>query len=311
MTVSKNIIYYDKSSGSRIFKNNSHLLECPECFGSVISDFCHGETKCTKCGLILSENNIDPYFEKRLYPDSEHDIKIRVGPPITVFIIDIWELTKIHIKDFTTSDFKRIAQKDKKYDNRRNKSLPYARDELRRIGAHLRIPETFQAIGFLLCKKAMKQKMALGRSIENLVAGCLYYACRKVQLPIALHEIVNCTYKRNSKKVQKTYSALFREFSLKVPPMGPEHFLSRYISELNLSFEFEKKARKLLKMMPMNLILGKDPKGICAGILHFLGKKENIILTQKYLSEITGSKRISIQSQYKRIKTYFDLKLAK
>lgn len=309
MIVSRNTIYYDNDFGSEPFENNSPLLNCPECFGSIISDFCHGETKCTKCGLILHEKNIDPDFEKRIYNVYDSDMKTRIGPPITVFTIDFYEHTAIHKKDIINSDFKRIAKWDKCYDNRNNRSLVYARNELQRISSYLRIPEPIQAIGFLLCRKAIKKKLALGRSIENIVASCLYYACRKVQIPIALHEIVNCTYKHNTKKVQKTYSVIFREFHLKVFPMGPEHFISRYISELHLPFEFEKRAKGLLNRMPMNLILGKDPKGICAGILYFLSKKENIILTQKYLAEITGSTIQSIRNHYKRIKTYFEKKI--
>ena len=285
---------------------NNLLTMCPECSEIVITDDKRGETKCPECGLVLSEKEIDLQFERNIFNATDTEKKLRVGPPITVFTINLSDHTKINRKEIISSDFRRIAKWDK-YDQR-NRSLALARIELQRIGAYLRIPESIQAIGFFLCKKAMNLHLSQGRSIENIVAACVYYACRKVRLPVGFHEIVNGTNHRDARKIQKAYSILFREFKLKVPPMGPEHFLSRYITELELPFEFEKKTKHILNKMPMSFILGKDPKCICAALIYFLSKKKEVIFTQKFLAMITGSTTQTVRNHYKKIRIHFEKK---
>ncbi|PSP51431.1 transcription initiation factor IIB, partial [Halobacteriales archaeon QH_1_68_42] len=56
------------------------VTTCPECEGSLRSD--DRETVCTRCGLVVAEDNIDRGPEWRSFADDETE-RERTGAPLT------------------------------------------------------------------------------------------------------------------------------------------------------------------------------------------------------------------------------------
>lgn len=303
MTLSRNNISYENYADPHNFENNPLIEQCPECQSTVITDKFHGETVCNSCGLIMSEKAIDHQFEKNIFLKSEQETSARTGSPITVFTTDISEHAFINIKRIMDPNFKRVIKWG--FRDRPNRSLKSGSIELKRIGSNLHLPECIQEIAMFLFKKAFKNELLKGRSIIGMVAGCLYYACRKARLPIGFHEIVKQT-PSDPKTIQQYYRMLFKHFKLKVPPLGPDAFLSKYITKLGLGFEFERKARILLHYLPGNFINGKNPRVICASIIYLLGKENNLTITQGRISNLVGITETSIRKHLKMIKTFLE-----
>jgi len=308
MTISKQNIGYHRNLLEQIFENNSSLLDCPECYGPLINDEFSGETICNHCGLIVDEKAIDPSSEKIIYTQKQREKRERTGRPIDVFITHLGETTYIQYYRIKNPDLKRIFVWDKRMKNTSSfRALNHGRAELLRIGSCLRLPSIHLSIAMLLFRKAQEKKMAKGKTIESLIIACLYYACRKLQYPIAFKELVNASAKPNVNKSQKAYRDVFQAFTLSVPPLGPETFISRYCSDLGLSFKFEQNVRKMLKKIPKMQIMGRDPKGIIAGIIYLLARKdENLKITQKQLSDLVYCTRLSIRNQVKLIRKYVE-----
>ncbi len=282
-------------------KINSEVLVCPECKNIIITDNYRGETICEQCGLVVSEKEIDIYnCEKNIFSQFEAKQKARTGDPHTLFIPKIHFHTIIKTNEIKDYNFKRIARMDLYSNNNEARNLLTAIRILKRMSSALHIPYSIKKKAMLLYRKAYKKELLKGRSIIGVICACLYFACRKDKLPISFQEIVNegCI---KANLVMNCYRTLLKEFNLKVPPLGPALFVSRYINELQLSVEIEKRVLSVLKNLHFSFINGKEPKSLVAAIIYSIGKKENIKITQKTLAKITGTCEVSIRYKSKEI----------
>ena len=275
---------------------------CPDCKSAIIiSDSYNGETVCESCGLVISEKALDcAHFDKNIFSSEEMGLRSQNGDFHTLFTPKFYFHTRININETPDYDFKRIARLDTYTHDGKGRNLLIATRELKQISSNLRLPYYIKENAMLLYRKALKKALIRGRSIIGMTCACLYFACRKDKLPISFQEIVNegCI---KANLVMNCYSTLLKEFNLKVPPLGPALFVSRYINELQLSIEIEKRVLSVLKNLPFSFINGKEPKSLIAAIIYSIGKKENIKITQKTLAKITGTCEVSIRYKSKEI----------
>ncbi|GAI17615.1 unnamed protein product [marine sediment metagenome] len=139
-----------------------------------------------------------------------------------------------------------------------------------------------------------------GRDSISFVCGCLYYACRKYELPITLNDILNeCNVK--AKKVKNAYRLLYRTFNLKVRPLTPQHFVSRYVNELGLEKDIEKKVSKIISQLPYKFINGQNPKRILAGAIYLVCKKHKLKTYQKEIAKVCDISEVSVRYTWKEI----------
>ena len=83
---------------------------------------------------------------------------------------------------------------------------------------------------------------------------------------------------------------------------NPISYIPRFAAELNLDFDIEIIARKiLLHMTKKSLFCGKDPKGFCAGALYFACKIKNLGISQKKISNVVGVTEVTLRTRYKEI----------
>lgn len=226
---------------------------CPECKSAVISDLYRGETTCEYCGLVISEKALEQgHFEKNIFSREEMRLKGQNGGFHSLFIPKFHFHTIININEISDYNFKRIAGWDKHNDDPESRNLLIAIGALKQISGTLRLPPSVRENAMLLYRKALKKNLIRGRSIVGVVCASIYYACRKSKTPISFKEIIKegCA---KAKKVIKVYMLLAKEFNLKVPPLEPVLFVSRYINELQLSFKIEQKVLSILKSLPPTL----------------------------------------------------------
>ena len=274
---------------------------CPECGGNIISLQEKGEIVCGQCGLVIRERILDIYHSgKRAFTKQEKESRERTGSPISILLPDMCLSTVIDKHNIKNPDLKRAAKWNSRmtWDKR---NMLIATTELKRIGSNLNLPDHIKKSAIRLYKEAFKKKLLRGRSINGMVAACLYFACREKKIPRTLQEILDETL-INAKNVRRCYRTLIRELNLKAPSTDPISLIPRYIAELNLDAEIENTTIDILKKFVTNFSTsGKDPKGLCAGALYLVCKIRNKRISQKEIANLVGVTEVTLRSRYKEL----------
>jgi len=283
-------------------KNNILLNVCPECGGSIIPLIETGDVVCNQCGLVIDEKNVDfSHNGRRAYTNQEKNNREQTGAPISILLPDIGLSTVMDRNKINNPDLKRAA----KWNTRitwQKRNLLIASTELKRISTNLNLPIYVREDAMRLYREAFKKKLLRGRSINAMVAACLYLACRRKQLPRTLQEITN-EASANAKDVRRSYSTLIREFNLKSPSTDPVSLIPRYINDLELDSEIEQLTTKILNSYKARFsISGKDPKGLCAGAIYLASKIKNKDTTQQKIVKTVGITEVTLRSRYKELK---------
>lgn len=282
------------------------LVLCPECDGPIITDIYRGETICETCGLVTTEKAIDPLFDKSIFTPFQEKRKSRIGRPHSLLIPNL----SYHTFTKRSCTYDRNLNRALKWESYASndskiRNLVVAISELKRIGSNLRLSHSVLEKAMLLYRKVLKKNIIMGRTIFGMVSACLYYICRRSRLPIAFHEIANLS-SINKKKLRNCYSTLVKEFSLKTIPLTSIIFVSRYVNELSLSIEIEKKVLTLLRSLPNKFLNGRDPKGICAGLIYYVCKLERRGIRQKQIAQIIGITEATVRARYQEIKAFLE-----
>ena len=291
-------------------KNNILLNICPECGGSIIPLLETGDVVCNQCGLVIDEKNVDfSHNGRRAYTNQEKSNREQTGAPISILLPDIGLSTVMDRNKINNPDLKRAA----KWNTRitwQKRNLLIASTELKRISTNLNLPIYIREAAMRLYREAFKKKLLRGRSINAMVAACLYLACRRKQLPRTLQEITN-EAQANAKDVRRSYTTLIREFNLKSPSTDPVSLIPRYINDLELDSEIEQLTTKILNSYKTRFsISGKDPKGLCAGAIYLASKIKNKETTQQKIVKTVGITEVTLRSRYKELKNKLKITLS-
>ncbi len=275
---------------------------CSECGGSIMFIEEKGEDVCTQCGLIMKERQVDiSHSGKRAYTNQERNNREQTGAPISILLPDMGLTTVIDTQKITNPDLKRAA----KWNTRitwQKRNLLIATTELKRISGNINLPNHVKEEGMRLYIRAFKRKLLRGRSINAMVAACLYLACRQKGIPRTLQEILDES-SVSPKDVRRSVSILMKEFKLKTHITDPVALIPRYVTELGLDSEIMALTSKILTTYISNFpISGIDPKGLCAGAIYVACKLKNIELTQLQIANSVGITEVTLRSRYKELK---------
>ncbi|KKK40528.1 hypothetical protein LCGC14_0729220 [marine sediment metagenome] len=274
---------------------------CPECNGKVISLHEKGERVCEQCGLVINERIVDiSHSGKRAFTKQEKESRERTGSPISILLPDMGLSTIIDKSNIKNPDLKRAAKWNSRmtWDKR---NMLIATTELKRIGSNLTLPTHVKKTAIRLYIEAFKRKLLRGRSINGMVAACLYFACRERKIPRTLQEILDQTT-ISAKNVRRCYRTLIRELNLKVPSTDPISLIPRFIADLELDFEAENATIKIINIFTSKFSTsGKDPKGLCAGALYLVCKMRDKKISQKEIANLVGVTEVTLRSRFKEL----------
>ena len=276
-------------------------------------DYGKAEISCNRCGLVLDENMIDQGPEWRAFDHEQRDKRTRVGAPSTYAISDKGLTTAI---DWKNKDAKgrSIPEQNRaqlyrlrKWNQRirvsrcGERNLAHALGELDREANRLDLPRSIREDASVIYRRAAKNNLIRGRSIEGVVATSLYIACRICNLPRTLSEIAEVS-NVSKKQIAKNYRFLSRELDIKLKPTSPADYISRFASQLGLSGETQSKAIEIIRTAnEKGLTSGKGPTGIAAAALYIssvlLGERK----TQKDIALVSGVTEVTIRNRYKEL----------
>ena len=255
---------------------------CPECGGTeTIRDRTKGELVCTTCGLVVTDGIIDTGPEWRAFTEEERSSRARTGAPSTYLRHDKGLSTRIGWQNKDAKgrgiSSKRRAQiyrlrkwqiRSRLHDSL-DRNLMQATLELDRLASQIGLQRSIKELAAMLYRKLITKKLVRSRSIDALVAGSVYAACRLRKIPRSLDEISD--YSRISrKKIGRYYRLLVRKLNLRMPISDPMTYVPKMISALGLPGVVQEKVVEILQKVKNthSLITGRDPRGLVAASIY-------------------------------------------
>jgi transcription initiation factor TFIIB len=288
-------------------------LVCPECSGRLVSDAEHGETVCEDCGLVVEEDEIDRGPEWRAFDSAEKDRKSRVGAPTTQLMHDKGLSTNIGWQDKDAygrslnsrqrQKMQRLRTWNERFRTRDSKerNLKQALGEIDRMASALGLPKTVRETASVIYRRALEEDLLPGRSIEGVASASLYAAARQANTPRSLDEI-SMVSRVEKMELTRTYRYVIRELGLEVKPAEPEQYIPRFCSDLDLSEETARCARKLIdSAREAGILSGKSPVGLAAAAVYAGALLTNERVTQSEVSEVANISEVTIRNRYKEL----------
>jgi transcription initiation factor TFIIB len=187
------------------------------------------------------------------------------------------------------------------------RSLAVALSLLDRMASSMSLSRTLRETAAMIYRKAALKKLVRGRSIEGVAAAALYAACRQCHVPRTLDEISNVAHIPR-KEIGRIYRYISRELGLKLLPISPEDYVSRFCSELKLSIDVQAKTLEILQEAAhKELASGRGPTGLAAASLYIASVLCGERRTQREVSDIAGVTEVTIRNRYKEIAEKLDI----
>lgn len=282
---------------------------CPVCDRSrLITDESIGETFCGQCGSVVNEKAEDMGAEWRSF-SNEHENRSRTGAGTSITMHDMGLSTIIDSsnKDSTgkplAAGVKRTIERLRTWDSRTqaststDRNLRQALNEMDKIKTKMGLTDAVIEKAAYIYRKAMEKNLIRGRSIQGLVAACLYAACRNTQTPRTLDDISKSINIRR-KDVARCYRLIYRELDLQMPVVDPVKGVARIASEAHLTEPTKRRAIAILDLAKENgLVAGKDPMGIAAAALYIACIEMGDEKSQKEISNASGVTEVTIRNR--------------
>src|SRR3989339_1629323 len=139
------------------------------------------------------------------------------------------------------------------------RNLKLALAELKRVSSYLKLPKSVEEEAARIYHSAVQRGLVRGRSMESVVAGALYAACRRHEVPRTLDELSEASG-IEKKEIGRTYRFVTRELGISILPSNPADYIARFASALKLSPETQSKAVEILELAQKSeLTSGRGP----------------------------------------------------
>ncbi len=296
------------------------LKECPECASkNIFRNAEKGETICRDCGLVIEDRMVDFGQEWREFdedggskgggrgagmPTSQTQFDLGLGTEVGNNA-DIYKLGSERDRDRIL----RLKKWNIRISTAIERNLKVALAELKRVSSFLKLPRSVEEEAARIYRLAVQKGLVRGRSMESVVAGALYAACRRHEVPRTLDEMGEASG-IEKKEIGRTYRFVTRELEISIKPSNPADYIPRFASALKLSAETQSKAVEILEMArDIELTSGRGPTGIAAAALYVASLIHGEKRTQREVADVAGVTEVTIRNRYKEL--IKRLKLAK
>lgn len=182
--------------------------ECQEDPPNLHEDHASGDMVCASCGLVLAERSVDVSSEWRTFSndDQGNDDPSRVGDGPNALLNGAQLNTGIAFGDGMRSKDLHRAQNKANVD-KGNKPLLAAYKSIGALCDGWELPNSVSDSTKHLFKDALEGGVAKGKSQDALIAGCLFFACRRNNVGRTFREVMDLT-KVSKKEIGRTFKQL-------------------------------------------------------------------------------------------------------
>jgi len=281
---------------------------CPDCgCKSFLTNKRSGEVTCRQCNFVIEDALVDHGAETRSFEMTDVEKNSRSGAPFDPRVADNLatsignrsDLAKLNTK--TKAMIGRIKKKNAWTSSSFEQNLKHALTNLKLISNQLNIPNRVEKEAAEIYRKAAEKNLTLKRSIENIVIGSLYIACRVNDIARSLKEFSELTG-TDVKIIAKTYKMLLREIGIKITPINPIDYTARFASSLKMTPKVQTKAVKLAEQLKKKgLTSGLSPVSVAASALYIAGLMLKEKRTQREVAEVSGITETTLRNRCKDI----------
>lgn len=292
------------------------IKKCPEC-GKTRMEFRPemGEVICKSCGFVIEEKMIDFGQEWREFDHDQAAKRRRTGAPMTYtkydrgLGTDVGQKGDIYkLKSKEKNKFFRLRKWQYRISTAIERNLKLALAELKRVASYLKLPKSVEEESARIYTMAVQRGLVRGRSMESVVAGALYAACRRHEVPRTLDELSEASG-IDKKEIGRTYRFVTRELGIRILPSNPVDYIPRFASALKLGPETQSKSVEILEMAQRSeLTSGRGPTGIAAAALYVAALINSEKRTQREVADVAGVTEVTIRNRYKELIKKLDLK---
>lgn len=289
--------------------HKDYVKKCPECGGiNLFWNRDKGEVICKDCGLVVEDKMVDFTQEWRDFESKDEEKRRRTGAPMTYMQFDQGLGTEVGQKadlyklgGKTKDKFFRLRKWQYRISTAIERNLKLALAELKRVGSYLKLPKSVEEEAARIYTLAVQRGLVRGRSMESVVAGSLYAACRRHEVPRTLDELSEASG-IEKKEVGRTYRFVTRELGISILPSNPVDYIARFASSLKLSAETQSRAIEILdQAQKAELTSGRGPTGIAAAALYVSALIHGEKRTQREVADIAGVTEVTIRNRYKEL----------
>ena len=271
------------------------------------------EYVCVNCGLVLGRYLSNS--ERRAYNIEEINNRRRTEPlwrsfgNRTVIGTINQDIHGKHIHPQKQALFSRLSKIQGSLINSLERNYWEAKPRLISLGNRLSIPDFVVETAWKIYKRAAKEKLTMGRSIEGFITASLYAAIRIHKYPCLLEEVVELSM-LPLRTIHKSLALIVRQIlpglNLRYRPIKEELLIHKFANELDLPMPIQQDARRLLfhaKNRGLNRI-GKDPKGIAGAVLYLAAKDTKSHCTQSNIAHVAHITEVTLRTRAKQIAKY-------
>ena len=175
------------------------------------------------------------------------------------------------------------------------------------MGSYLKLPKSVEEESSKIYAMAVQRGLVRGRSMESVVAGALYAACRRHEVPRTLDELSDASG-IEKKEIGRTYRFITRELGISILPSNPADYIPRFASALKISPEAQSESVEILeKAQKEELTSGRGPTGIAAAALYVSALLHGEKRTQREVADVAGVTEVTIRNRYKELQEKLNL----
>ncbi len=284
---------------------------CPECQSAhLVLDDVRGELVCDDCGLVLQDQAVDASPAWTAYAPEDARRVAHTGAPrdplsgaaglTTVIPTPHRDAHGNSIPLEGRGALYRIQrlQRHSSHGLPGERSIPTAARILDRFVSLLDLPRNVRDEAGFICRKAIQRGLARGRSMEVLVAGAIYAACRVDGVPRTLDELQKVTGLSKT-RVGAAYRSLHHELALAVATPQPAEYVQRFCSELELSNRVEREATRLVReFQPPGSSTSVSPCGTAGAAIYLACLECGESRSERAVSKVAGVSEVTLRNRY-------------
>jgi transcription initiation factor TFIIB len=292
----------------------SRVQQCPECGSNrLMRDYECAEIVCMNCGFVVAAKLTSRGPEWRAFDAEQRQKRTRVGAPLTFTIHDKglstmidWHDRDIYGKRLSAGQKAQIYRLRKwqrriRVSDATERNLAFALSEISKISNALSLPKNILETASVIYRKAVKERLIRGRSIQGVTAAAIYVACRQCGLARTLEEIAQAS-NINKKEVGRSYRFLVKELNYFIPPLKPSQYIAKFSNQLTMQGKVEEIAHKILvTAKELRLTSGRGPTGIAAAASYIASVLTGERKTQREIAEIAQVTEVTIRNRYKEL----------
>ena len=287
---------------------------CPECGSNRIMKDCESaEIVCMGCGYVVVAELTNQGPEWRAFDDEQRAKRARAGAPATFTIHDKglsttidWHDRDVHGQRIPHGQKAQIYRLRKwqrriRVSDATDRNLAFALSEISKIVNNLNLPKNIQETASVIYRKAVKEGLIRGRSIQGVTAATIYVACRQCGVARTLDDIAQASIV-NKKEVGRCYRFLLNQLNYYIPPVKTSQYLTKFSNQLPMEGTAEEIAHRILFVAKeLKLTSGRGPAGIAAAASYIASTLTGERRTQREVAEIAQVTEVTIRNRYKEL----------